>query len=270
MKSFALLLGAAASLACLSALAAEDPYEKADDQIPNDKVDNRYWEKRSTGARDEKAPPSEVLSPTAQTEDAINKLSGGTSADGKPHDRDHTLDRKDVLRADRDEKKLGIGVEAGGGFGGFLDKNISEQTGVQGQWTARLIFGTRSHIGAEAAYIGSAQSLNMPGVQQGAKITGNGAETALRYNLFTGMFQPYASAGVGWVHYSMGNAQLATSDVQQNGDVAVFPVGLGMTFKYMGFMLDNRFSLHPATSSALVRNTNLSTWDIQARGGFEF
>jgi hypothetical protein len=265
MKSFALLLGAAVSLASLSAFAEKNPYEKnAEAQLPDQRVDNRYWEKRSTGALDEKAPPSEVITPGARTEDALNKLAE------KSGDRDHTLDRKDVLRADRDEKRLGIGVEAGGGFGGFLDKNISEQTGVQGQWTARLIFGTRSHFGAEAAYIGSAQSVNTSGISQNAKIVGNGAETAFRYNLFTGMFQPYASAGIGWVHYSLGNAQLTTSDVQQNGDVAVFPVGLGMTFKYMGFMLDNRFSLHPATSSGLIRNTNLSTWDIQARGGFEF
>jgi hypothetical protein len=169
-----------------------------------------------------------------------------------------------------DKKYVGIDVEAGGGVGGFIDRNITSVTTAQGQWTGRMVFGTRSHFAGEAAYVGSAQKVNTVGISPNATLVGNGAEAAFRLNVLTGMWQPYAIAGIGWTHYSLGNATLTTSDVQSSGDVATFPLGVGMAWRYSGFVLDGRFSFHPATKSGLIRETNLSTWDLQAKAGFEF
>jgi hypothetical protein len=232
MKPFALLLASLAALASTSGLAA--------------------------------APTPNPRDP-AQAEE-------GNADDARvpPVDRSHEGDRKDLLHADPNKRMAGISVEAGGGVGGFIDNRISSVTSAQGQWTARMIFGTRSHFGGEAAYVGSAQGVNTVGISPNATLLGNGTEGAFRLNVLTGMFQPYAIAGLGWMHYSLGPATLTTSDVQQNGDVVTFPLGLGMAWRMDGLVLDSRLSFHPATTSALIRDTNLSTWDLQARAGFEF
>jgi hypothetical protein len=168
------------------------------------------------------------------------------------------------------ERKTGISVEAGGGVGGFMDTRISSVTTAQGQWTARFAVGTRSHLAGEAAYIGSAQGVHALGISDGATLVGNGAEGLVRFNVLTGMWQPYAAAGIGWTHYSLGNATLTTSDVQSSGDVATFPLGVGLAWRMGGAVLDGRVSFHPATTSAIIRNFNMSTWDVQAKAGFEF
>jgi len=235
MKSFAIMLGVSVSLAAAAALAGDD----------------RYWEKR---APDPEGADIETLAP----------------AKPKVADRDHTYDRKDIWQADPDRKLIGMSFEGGGGVGGFMDSRIADVTSTQAQWTARMVYGTRSHFAGETAYIGSAQKVNTLGIRPNATITGNGAEAAFRYNALTGMFQPYATGGLGWTHYSLGYEQLTTSDVQLNGDVLTFPIGVGMAWRYNMLLLDSRLSFTPSTNSALIRNTNLSTWNLQAHAGFEF
>lgn len=166
--------------------------------------------------------------------------------------------------------RIGMTAEAGGGVGGFTDSRMSDVTSAEGVWSARLTVGSRTHLGAEAAYTGSAQRLSTFGVDPNARLVGNGVEGAVRWNVLTGMWQPYLLAGVGWTHYNVTNTPVNTSDVQDNGDVAQFPLGAGLAWRYSGFVADARFTYHPAASSPLIQDANLSTWDVAGRVGFEF
>jgi hypothetical protein len=47
-------------------------------------------------------------------------------------------------------------------------------------------------------------------------------------------------------------------------------LGCGMAWRKNGLILDGRFSMHPATSADMLREANLSTWDVNAKAGFEF
>src|SRR5690606_3916634 len=113
---------------------------------------------------------------------------------------DRSTDRRDMLARDPEDRRMGLEVQTGGGIGGFVDDRISEVTSPQGQWTGRLVIGTRRHLGGEVAYVGSAQRVNTFGISPNSTLFGNGAEGAARLNVLTGMWQPYAIAGLGFVH----------------------------------------------------------------------
>jgi len=176
--------------------------------------------------------------------------------------------------ASSEKKGLGMSAEIGGGTGGFLDSGNAAATTAQGNWTGRLIFGTRSHLGVEAAYVGQAQPLVGYNFVGGIpRLLGNGVEGALRLNVLTGALQPYATAGIGWTHYNIigvPNGSLATSDVNEYADVAQIPLGVGLAFKPGGFILDTRLAFHPAFGGNIFGDRNMSTWDLTARAGFEF
>lgn len=185
-------------------------------------------------------------------------------------------DRRDYGRRDRAmgeprlASRIGLTAEAGGGVGGFMDSRAVSVTQPQGVWTARLGIGSRSHVGAEVAYQGSAQDIDTLGISPNAVLLGNGVEGNLRLNLLTGMIQPYAIAGVGWTHYSLMGTSFNTSDVVDQTDVAQFPLGGGVAFRYNGFVADARLAFHPSANTNLIPGVNLSTWDVGGRLGFEF
>ncbi len=281
MKSYAFMLGAAVCLVGATALADGNEYwenRDVDPTIDSEKLkpqSNRYWERRDVTPADEDQKPERNYFAQRDTnpgdpddareaeQAAMNDPRGAMAPDnrraGSPFDRD------------RDDDRIGIQVETGGGVGGFIDDDISETTSAQGQWTGRVVIGTRRHFAGEVAYLGTAQNVNTFGVTPNSKLYGNGAEGAFRFNLLTGMWQPYASAGLGFMHYNFNDsATLLTSDVQRSDTVLTVPVGVGMAWRSdMGLVLDGRLSFHPATSG-LIRNANLSTWDLQAKAGFEF
>lgn len=279
MKSYAFMLGAAVCLVSAAGFAGEQKYWEKRDVDPGSDAPTKAtdWEKRDVTPADEDQKPERAYyeardtnpgdpDNTKEVEDVLNKR-----AESSKGDRDHSLDRKDLKRADPDDKKLGVAFETGGGVGGFVDDRMSESTSVQGRYTGRVVVGTRSHFAGEAAYVGSAQRVNTLGISPNSMLYGNGAEGAFRFNVLTGMWQPYATAGLGWTHYNLNDsAVLSTSDVQASGDVITFPVGLGMAWRMNGLIFDSRLSFHPAAGSNIVRGGNLSTWDLQARGGFEF
>jgi len=283
MKSYAIMLGAAVCLAGMAAQADEAKYwEKRDvdpeSDAPTRATDSKAWEQRDVTPASEDAKRTDKkywtrrdtnpgdVDDEREVEDVLNK-----KAEVKKSDRDHSLDRKGIVMNDPDDKKLGIAFIHGGGIGGFIDDSLSESTSAQGQWTSRLVIGTRTHFAGELAYVGSAQKVNALGVSANSMLYGNGAEGAFRVNVLTGMWQPYAIGGLGWVHYNLNrDALLTTSDVQHQGDVMTFPVGAGMSWRMNNIMVDSRLSFHPATTSGIIRGANMSTWDLQARAGFEF
>ena len=169
--------------------------------------------------------------------------------------------------------KIGFTAEAGGGIGGFLDSRAAGQTTNAGTWTARLQIGSRSHIAGEAAYQGSAQNLRGLGSGSGlyaARLIGNGVEGNLRLNLLTGVWQPYAVGGLGWMHYNTINTGALVSDFGMINNVIEFPVGAGMAWRFTPFVIDARMAFHPSAGSSLATGMNMSTWDLAARLGGEF
>ncbi len=165
---------------------------------------------------------------------------------------------------------IGMSLEAGGGIGGFIGDTANGATSAQGQWQARMVFGTRTRFAGEAAYVGTANAINTFGVSPNSVMTGNGAEGLFRVNFLKDEWQPYAAAGVGFMYYSLGNAQLSTADVEPTGTAATFPVGVGLSWRRSGVIVDGRFSFHPATNVGVIRGANFSTWDLNAKAGFEF
>src|SRR5207244_2163899 len=66
--------------------------------------------------------------------------------------------------------RIGMTAEAGGGVMGFVDSKAYNIANAGGLWTARVTVGTRSFIGGEAAYVGTAQPLNTLGVADNAAL----------------------------------------------------------------------------------------------------
>jgi len=244
MKVHAMILGAAVSLIGFGALADDRP-------TTNDRPTDRPY--------DPAPATTDRASPAREDAEAM----GSKIEEARREDKAETDKR-------RPPSWIGIGFEAGGGVGGFFDSKATSATSAAGLWQVRAVVGTRAHFAGEMAYVGGATTVNTFGVQNDATLTTNGFEGAARWNVLTGLIQPYASAGLGYQHYSLGNAAITTSDVSSSGEVMTFPLAVGLAVKPGAFVLDGRVSFHPATNSALLRNTNMSTWDIGAHAGFEF
>lgn len=166
--------------------------------------------------------------------------------------------------------KIGMEVQVGGGVEGFIDKDASNVAKPGGDWTGRLILGTRSHIAAEAAYMGSAQNLDTLGVSNKATLMSNGLEALARLNILTGPVQPYAVAGYAWRHYRVAGTNVNTSSVAQSDNVNAIPVGVGVAFRASRLVADLRVTLQGAFGRELIPNANLSTYAANAKVGFEF
>lgn len=163
-----------------------------------------------------------------------------------------------------------MSFELGGGGGDFVSEAARDITNPAGLWTARLTIGTRSIIGAELGYIGSAQNVNALGLDDNALLVSNGAEGALRLNFLTGTWQPYVSAGVAWRRYSLLNTSSNTSSVRNQDDMGEVPVSLGIAYRNEGFVADLRGTYRQAFEASLFPGVNMSTWGGTARVGFEF
>ena len=193
-----------------------------------------------------------------EADDARDRL-----GDGKPGDGDR---KKRALMT----KGVGLQVEVGGGVQQFLGQTASDLTDAGGAWTARLVVGTRSHIAAEAAYVGSAQALDALGVSDRARLTSNGVEGLLRLNVLRGALQPYAAAGYTFRRYNISNSAVNTSSVADAANVNEIPVAAGLAYRFRPLVTDLRFTLRNAFGSPLLPNANLSTYTVDAKVGFEF
>lgn len=165
---------------------------------------------------------------------------------------------------------VGVEVQLGGGVQDFVDRDVAKVTNPGGAWGARLIVGTRSHIAGEAAYVGSSQGLNTLGVGDRATLRSNGIEGALRYNVLTGAWQPYAVAGYTWHRYNVANTATNFSSVADSGNVSEIPVGVGLAYRFKPLVADLRVSLHNAFNSTLIPGGNLTNYSGNLKLGFEF
>lgn len=180
-------------------------------------------------------------------------------------------------RRDSTLERYGIGVALGGGVEGFTSGTMRDATNDGGGWNVRLALGTRSMIGAEVAYVGSAQSIDALGLDSSALLVSNGAEANLRFNLTQDSnLQPFAIAGVGWRRYDLTNEDFNTSDVNSNDDVLEVPVGAGLAWKYRGLLFDARGVFTIADQADLIPTNDgqdtaeMHRWGVNANLGYVF
>lgn len=166
----------------------------------------------------------------------------------------------------------GMGVAVGGGVTGLIDENARDHTDVGGSWDARFIFGTRSIVAGEIAYLGTGQSVDALGLDGDTALVGNGAEASAHLNFLPGMWQPYLLAGVGYTHYELVGDDFNTSSVADDDDVAHFPLGAGLAFRYQGFMADARGVVRPVAGDEMFSASggSLNTWGANLSAGAEF
>ncbi|HEY1087341.1 MAG TPA: hypothetical protein VGE37_06590 [Archangium sp.] len=202
--------------------------------------------------------------------------------DAKREAKDDAYDAKEQAKADlksakrrgrswtEPPSKVGMELQVGGGGQSFLDGDATAVAKPGGDWTARLVVGTRSFIAGEAAYIGSAQNLDTLGVSDNAVLMSNGFEGALRVNFTRSVVQPYILGGYAFRRYTVTNTSVNTSSVAEADNVNAIPVGAGIAFRPGRFVIDVRAMFHGAFGQELIPNANLSTLAGQAKLGFEF
>jgi len=170
----------------------------------------------------------------------------------------------------------GGGLFLGGGFEDFAHSNMRGMTGGGGYWSARFVAGMRNILGVEAAYIGSARTIDALGLDGNARLFSNGAEGALRLNIpmvsanQMSLVEPFGFVGLGWSHYNVTNTNVNTSDVASSDDVMTLPVGGGFAFGYGGFVADARFTYRKTYFNNLVPGQNLDSWGVGGQLGFGF
>lgn len=190
-----------------------------------------------------------------------------------PYQVGQLVDRPDQRRT---LLPIGLGFSAGGGYAGFIDSDFNDFANPGGGWEARLLVGTDTWVGLEAAYTGSANDLDTLGLDDRAYLLGTGFSGALHLNLLPPYydFRPYLLAGVGWKHYSLQDADANQSRLDDSDDLLEVPLAGGINYRYGWLLADLRVQFAPAFGNDLVRSPfdrdiNLSTWRAVANIGFE-
>jgi hypothetical protein len=176
---------------------------------------------------------------------------------------------------------VGVSLQAGGGVTNFTGSSARDVTNVGGYWDVRSVFGTRSFVGGEVAYVGSARGISTSSVfSNGTSLMGHGGEATLRLQVpmasSTGVLvEPFAFGGVGFSHYYLRNPSIGA--VTTSDDVGTIPVGVGLAAGYRGFMVDARFTYRPTFNSddtffgtGAVNNGGLQSWTAGVSLGYEF
>lgn len=172
----------------------------------------------------------------------------------------------------------------GGGATNFTQPDATGGTGVGGYWDARVGVGTRSILGAEVGYTGTARDISALGVGSDAWLMSNGVEGVARLNvpLTPGeegkvLVEPYTFGGIGWNRYNVVSDVSTSADLSNEDDVMTVPLGLGMAFGFSGVTLDTRATYRQAIGSDLFGNetssfgeSSLNGWSAGAALGFEF
>ncbi len=181
------------------------------------------------------------------------------------------------LAMDKEKQPIGISLTVGGGVIGFTDESMRDTTSAGGMWDVRAAIGTRSPIAVEAAYIGTAQGIDTVGLDDSAVLIGTGVEAVARVNLLPlATVNPYFFGGAAWKRYDLANTDTNTSDVNDVDNLIEIPVGVGLSYRVNGFLLDVRGALRMATEEDLIRqdpdteDVRLHAWTAGAKLGYEF
>ncbi len=171
-------------------------------------------------------------------------------------------------------ERYGVAVSLGGGVEGFIQDSQRSATNDGGVWNLRVAVGTRSPLAIEAAYIGSAQSINSLGLESDALLVGNGAQAAARINLNDKLVQPFLYGGLAWKRYSLASTATATSDLIDDDDVLEVPLGIGIASKYDGLLIDlrgeYRFSTQNDMFDVTAPDERMDRYGVNASVGYAF
>ena len=171
----------------------------------------------------------------------------------------------------------GFALTVGAGVTDFVDQDMRDATDAGGTWEARLSAGTRQPVTFEAAYVGSAQDINVLGMDTAAILVGTGLEGVARLNLIPGEWNPYFLIGAGWTRYDVTNTDTNTSSMNAHDDVMALPFGVGLDYRFGQWIVDARAVMRPTFDNELLPDSNepgnptrLDNWSALFRGGYEF
>jgi hypothetical protein len=161
----------------------------------------------------------------------------------------------------------GFAVQAGGGATAFSRHGARNEFGTGGYWDARAVLGSRSFLGAELAYVGSARDIKAAGVSDDAALVGNGAEAVARANLPLSVgalrVEPFLFGGVGWTYYQVVKSDINTSGIKDHANAFVVPFGTGVSAAYSHFIVDARFTYRAVVDDKLVPTNGSDHLDLQ-------
>jgi hypothetical protein len=215
---------------------------------------------RSAAAAD----PSPVTGPSALDPIAPSAASGTSAGSLDPTDDRFAPPALSAAPAEGtpNTNRVGVGLQLGGGVAGFLSAPMRQMANTGGYWDARLAVGLRQLFALEIAYLGAAHPLSAAGVGGGAALIGNGVESDLRLNIpmlrSRTFVTSYALAGLGWMHYQVSGSSNDGTAVAGRDDLAVIPVGAGLTIGRGQFYVDARFVYRFTAFEDLVRDPERS------------
>jgi hypothetical protein len=170
----------------------------------------------------------------------------------------------------------GFGVSIGAGVTDFAQGDMREVTDPGGTWEVRFAAGTRLPFAFEAAYVGSAQAIDAPGLDPDAVLFGTGLEGGVRFDVLPSEVNPYFLVGIGWGRYELAGVDTNTSSVDRRDDVLTLPFGIGVDVKLDPFVLDARAIMRPTFDNELLPDraeagnpTRLDSMSLLVRAGVE-
>jgi hypothetical protein len=149
------------------------------------------------------------------------------------------------------DSRFGWAIMAGGGYEGFTASDMRSRTNGGGAWDVRIIGGTRSYGGFEAAYVGSSHGVQTLGASTGnSSLVSNGIEGLFRLNVpimkGASLLEPYAVLGLGWSHYTLtaynASVAMASDFTSPSDNVLTLPFGAGFAYGYRALLVDVRLS----------------------------
>ena len=207
----------------------------------------------------------------------VSALSAGAALAEEP--RNPSAQAETSALADAPVVPSGWAVQAGGGVTGFTSESTRNGFGTGGYWDARAILGTRSILGAEMAYVGSARQINGNNLAEESQLVGNGAEAVGRVNLplSAGSLRitPFAFGGVGWTYYQVVNGTFNSALMKEDAHAFVIPFGAGASLDYDHYKLDARFTYRGVFDDDLAAKAggghqDLQNWSAGLMAGYEF
>ena len=174
----------------------------------------------------------------------------------------------------RAEPPRSMSLVAGGGVSQFARGSMQTMTEPGAFWEVRAGLGTRSSIGIEIAYLGSARRIYALGLDRDAVLLSTAFEADLRLPLLEGTWLPYFLVGAAWKRYALARVTSNTSDVDNGDQVLEIPTGLGLAWRKDGLIVDTRLVYRLASEGGLVpaahERGGLDTFEASLDLGYEF